>query len=176
MLAPFPKQDELETDENSLKEIAWVKSFIMGLRRIRAERDIAPGKKLNVFVRGGTTTESQWLEENQNYLTSLGRIESIKTTEGEMDDAVMALAGEMTLLVPLADIIDPEEEIKRLNKTIENKEKEKSGLEIKLANKNFVERAPEEVVEGAKQQLADTLSEIETYNKQLESISKLLNK
>ncbi len=176
MLAAFPKPDELETDENSLKEIAWVKSFIMGLRRIRAERDIAPGKKLNVFVRGGTTTESQWLEENQNYLTSLGRIESIKTTEDEMDDAVMALAGEMTLLVPLADFINPEEEIKRLNNTIENKEKEKSGLENKLANKKFVERAPEEVVEGAKQQLADTLSEIETYKKQLESISKLLDK
>ncbi|MBL1142964.1 MAG: valine--tRNA ligase [Proteobacteria bacterium] len=176
MLASFPEKSELETDDNSLKQIAWVKAFIMALRRIRAERDIAPGKKLNVFVRGGSKEETQWLEENQHYLTNLGRIEKINTAEGEMDDAVMALAGEMTLLVPLADIIDPEAEKQRVTNALAGKEKEKASLENQLNNKNFVERAPEEVVEGVKQKLADILNEIKTYQEQLESISKLLNK
>jgi len=176
MLAAFPSRDELDTDKNSLEQIAWVKSFIMALRRIRAERDIAPSKKLNVFIRGGTTLENEWLEEIQNYLTTLGRIESISNAEGEMDDAVIALAGEMTLLVPLADIIDPIAEKKRVTNALEGKEKEKASLENQLNNKNFVERAPADVVEGVKQKLADILNEIKTYQEQLESISKLLNK
>ena len=176
MLEPFPKQDELDNDNNAVEQIEWIKSFIMGIRRIRAERDIAPGKPLSVFVRNGTDKESQWLTEHQPYIKTLGRIESISNAKCEMEDAVMALAGEMTLLVPLADIIDPEEESKRLKNTIAKLEKDKSRLENKLTNKNFVERAPEDVVEGAKQRLADTLNEINTYQEQLKSISRLLNK
>lgn len=176
MLESFPISDELESDSTSIEQIEWVKAFIMSVRRIRAERDIPPGKKLNVFVRNGSDKELIWLDEHKAYITSLGKVETISLAEGEMDDAVMALAGEMTLLVPLADIIDPEEEIKRLNKAIEKREKDISGLESKLANKSFVERAPENVVEGAKQQLTDTLNEIKTYQEQLKSISKLLKK
>ena len=88
----------------------------------------------------------------------------------------MSLAGEMSILIPLADIIDPEAETERLNKTIEKLEKEKDGLERNLGNKNFVERAPKEIVEGAKQRLTDILNEIKTYQDQLVSISKLLDK
>ena len=176
MLESFPKQDELETDNSAVEQIEWIKLFIMGVRRIRAERDISPGKSLNVFVRNGTTDECQWLDENQNYIKTLGRIDSIQSTEEEMDDAVMALAGEMTLLVPLADIIDPEAEKKRLESTIEKLQKEKSGMEGKLNNKSFVERAPADVVEGVKQKLADKVNKIETFETQLKSISKLLEK
>ena len=176
MLQSFPTVDELEIDTTSVEQIEWVKAFIMSVRRIRAERDIAPGKPLNVYVRQGSDKELKWLNEHQDYLTSLAKIETIHSAETDMDDAVMTLAGEMTLLVPLADIIDPEEEIKRLTKAIEKCEKEKASLEGQLANKNFVERAPENVVEGAKQQLADKLNEHNTYQEQLESISKLLNK
>lgn len=176
MLEPFPKPDEFETDNKSVEQIEWIKLYIMGVRRIRAERDISPGKSLNVFVRNGSSNECQWLDEHQNYIKTLGRIDSIQTTEDDMDDAVMALAGEMTLLVPLADIIDPEAERKRIESTIEKLQKEKSGMEGKLNNKSFVERAPDDVVEGVKQKLTDKLNEIETYETQLKSILKLLEK
>ncbi len=176
MLESFPKQDDFEIDDKAAKQIEWVKLFILGVRRIRAERDISPGKSLNVFVRNGTEEESQCLEENKTYIQSLGKIESVSDAEGEMDDAVMALAGEMTMLVPLADIIDPEAEKARIHTLLEKLEKEKTGIENKLENKNFVERAPEDVVEGVKQRLADILNEIKTYQEQLESISKLLKK
>ena len=176
MLESFPKQDDLESDADSAEQIEWIKLFILGVRRIRAERDISPSKSLNVFVRNGTEKELKCLSENQSYIKSLGKIDSISNAEGEMDDAVMALAGEMTLLVPLADIIDPEAEKARIINIIEKLEKEKTGIENKLENKNFVERAPADVVEGVKQRLADILNEINTYQEQLISISKLIDK
>lgn len=176
MLEPFPKQEEFTSDADAVLQIEWVKAFIMGVRRIRAERDISPGKPLNVFVRNGTTDEHQWLNKHQAYMKNLAKIEAISPAESEMDDAVMALAGEMTILVPLADIIDPIAEKKRLGSTIEKLQKEQSGMEGKLNNKSFVERAPAEVVEGVKQKLAEKTNEIKTFETQLQSILKLIDK
>ena len=146
----------------------------MGVRKIRAERDIPPGKELTVSTKGGTRQESEWLNKNELLIKMLGKIEKIVMTKDEMSDAALALAGEMTLLIPLADLINPEDEYNRISKIIEGLEKEKMQLSAKLENKSFVDRAPKDVVDGAKQRLADTLSDIETYQEQLGSISKLL--
>ena len=176
MLQAYPHADDMSTDAEAVKELEWVKTFIMGVRRIRAERDISPGKKLNVFTQGGRADELEWLQQNRLYLTKLGRIENIEKTDKEMDEAVMALVGDMRILVPLADIIDPQAETARLQKTIDKLEQEKAGLDKQLENRNFVERAPANVVEGAKQRQADILGELENYQEQLAKIAKLLVK
>ncbi|MBK68384.1 MAG: valine--tRNA ligase [Legionellales bacterium] len=174
MLESYPSESEFKKDEKADEEIEWIKSFIMGIRRIRSERDIPPGKELIVSTKGGTKKELEWLNKNELVIKMLGKIEKIVPTQDEVSDAALALAGEMTLLVPLADLINPQDEYNRICKMIENLEKEKMQLSAKLENKSFVDRAPKDVVDGAKQRLADTLSDIETYQEQLESISKLL--
>ena len=174
MLESYPSESEFEKDNKADEEIEWIKSFIMGVRKIRSERDIPPGKELTVSTKGGTKQESEWLNKNELLIKMLGKIEKIVITKDEMSDAALALAGEMTLLIPLADLINPEDEYNRISKIIEGLEKEKMQLSAKLENKSFVDRAPKDVVDGAKQRLADTLSDIETYQEQLGSISKLL--
>ena len=174
MLESYPSESEFKKDEKADQEIEWIKSFIMGIRRIRSERDIPPGKELIVSTKGGTKKELEWLNKNELVIKMLGKIEKIVPTQDEVSDAALALAGEMTLLVPLADLINPQDEYNRICKMIENLEKEKKQLSAKLENKSFVDRAPKDVVDGAKQRLADTLSDIETYQEQLGSISKLL--
>ena len=174
MLESYPSESEFKKDEKADQEIEWIKSFIMGIRRIRSERDIPPGKELIVSTKGGTKKELEWLNKNELVIKMLGKIEKIVPTQDEVSDAALALAGEMTLLVPLADLINPQDEYNRICKMIENLEKEKKQLSAKLENKSFVDRAPKDVVDGAKQRLADTLSDIGTYQEQLESISKLL--
>ena len=174
MLESYPSESEFKKDEKADQEIEWIKSFIMGIRRIRSERDIPPGKELTVSTKSGTKKELEWLNKNELVIKMLGKIEKIVPTQDEVSDAALALAGEMTLLVPLADLINPQDEYNRICKMIENLEKEKMQLSAKLENKSFVDRAPKDVVGGAKQRLADTLSDIETYQEQLESISKLL--
>ena len=153
MRQAFPKSDEMLSDAAAVKEIEWLKAFILGVRRIRAERDIAPGKQLPVLFKGGSNDENQWLQANQHYISSLGRIESITKIKDEPEDAVIALAGDMTLLVPLADLIDLEAELIRLEKELDKKKKEIDSIEKKLANKNFTQRAPEEVVNKERNRL-----------------------
>ncbi len=173
MLQTYPRNTDLERHEGSLLAIEWLKSFILGVRRIRAERDISPGKPLAVKTKGGTDQEQEWLNSNQGYIQTLGRVESIEQISQSPDDAVMALAGEMTLLVPLADIIDPAEEKLRIEKEIEKQNKEFIRIQSKLENKSFTDKAPEAVVDKEKSKLAEVETRLDKLKEQLERISKI---
>jgi len=166
MLQTYPGADELVTDEASLKEIEWVKEFILGVRKIRAERDIDPRKSLAVKIKGGTEQEQACLNQNSHYLKDIGRIESITTIDEEPIDAVIALAGNMTLLVPLADLIDPQAELVRLQKEIDKLKDEKERIEKKLGDEKFTTRAPEQVVNKERERLSVIITTSGTLEEQ----------
>ncbi len=173
MLEAYPDSSALTIDKDAADAIDWIKSFILGVRRIRAERDIPPGKPLAVQIKGGSKQEQDWLKEHIHYLNTLARLESVGPTVTDTDDAVIALAGDMTLLVPLENLIDPAVEIERLGKEIEKRAAEKQRLEGKLNNENFVSRAPAEVVDKEKQKLQETLGILEKLNRQMEKMQNL---
>jgi len=173
MKTPYPVVEDIVTDEKSLEAIAWVKAFVLGVRKIRADRVIDPRKSLDVKIKGGSEQEQGWLGQNSHYLKNIGRIESITTIDEEPDDAVIALAGEMTLLVPLADLIDPQAEIARLEKELEKLRKNSDSIAKKLENKNFVDRAPTVVVEKERERLEENNVSIEKLEGQHQRISKL---
>ena len=173
MKMPYPRAEDIATDETSLEAIAWVKAFILGVRRIRAERDIDPRKSLAVKIKGGTEQEQACLNQNSHYLKDIGRIESITAIDEEPDNAVIALAGEMILLVPLVDLIDPQAELARLEKGLEKLRKNSDNIAKKLENKNFVERAPANVVKKERERLAENNVSLEKLEKQYQRISKL---
>ena len=173
MKTSYPEVDDIVTDESSLEAIEWIKAFILGVRKIRAERDIDPRKSLTVKIRGGSEKEKTWLHENSHYLKDLGWIESIEKIDAEPDDAVIALAGEMTLLVPLADLIDPQAEIVRLEKELEKLRKNSDSIARKLENKDFVDHAPTEVVDKEKERLEESNTSIDKLEGQYQRIKKL---
>ena len=173
MKMPYPVVADIKVDESSLEEIEWIKAFILGVRKIRAERDIDPRKSLDVKIKGGSAQEQGWLNQNSHYLKDIGRIESITTIDEAPDDAVIALAGEMTLLVPLADLIDPREELARLEKEMEKLRKNRDNTAKKLENENFVDRAPTEVVEKERQRLDEIEASIKKLEEQYQRIKKL---
>ena len=174
MLQQYPDSAELDTDPDSVEEIAWLKLFILGIRRIRAERDIPPGKPLSIHIKGGSARERSWLSTNTALAKTLGRIESIDDIEQEPENAVVALAGDMTLFVPLADLIDPVEESLRLEKEIHKLDKEIERVSDKLNNKNFIERAPANVVDKERRKLADLQATLEKLQAQHERIKILV--
>jgi valyl-tRNA synthetase len=175
MNQPYPAAStQEECDKSVLIEMSWVKRFILGVRRIRSERDIAPGKPLAVQVMGGSTDEQDWLERNSDYIKTLGKITTIIRVNEASDDTIIALAGNMTILVPLADIIDPKIESARLEKELARLNIDKQRIEGKLNNSNFIDRAPQDVVDKEKQKLEDTLTSITKLEEQHQRIIKLL--
>jgi len=175
MLQPFPDIKEAKFDIEAVREIEWVKAFIMGIRRIRAERDIAPGKKLPVQIKGGTKEEKNYLKNNIRSLQTLGRIESITETEIEPGDAVVTLAGDMALFVPLADLIDLDAELIRQKTELGKRKNEQAILEKKLSNEKFVNRAPKEVVDKERKRMEIIATAIETLEKQVIRVQQIIS-
>ncbi len=175
MLAPYPQADEKKIDEAAEAEITWLQQFIIGVRRIRAEMNIAPGKPLPVLLANLNDTDRRYLADNEAFLKTLARLESITVLESEADapESAVALVGEMKVLIPMAGLIDKDAELARLKKELDKLRKERERLEKKLANDNFVSRAPAEVVEKERKKLEDVLSALTNLEAQHEKIRAL---
>ncbi|RMD69670.1 MAG: valine--tRNA ligase, partial [Gammaproteobacteria bacterium] len=78
MIQPFPAPDPALEDPEAMEEMAWIKRFINGVRSIRGEMDIPPGKPLPLLLQHGTERDRARVEEHRPFLTRLARIASIE--------------------------------------------------------------------------------------------------
>jgi valyl-tRNA synthetase len=175
MLQPYPIADENRIDTTAITEINWVMSFILGVRRIRGEMNIAPGKPLPVLLQNGSDIDQQLVNEFYMYLQKLGRLESIKwlNPDDVPPESAMALIGEMKILIPMAGLIDREAELARLEKEIQKIKNELPRIEGKLSNAAFADKAPPEVIQKEKTKLADLRSSLDNLEHQKTKISAL---
>jgi valyl-tRNA synthetase len=157
MLAPFPCADPGLDDAEAEAEMAWVMQFILGVRRIKGEMDIAPGKPLPVLLQNASDQDVKYLNASRRYLDFLARTESIRVLEPQEQapESAIALVGEMKVLIPMAGLIDKEAELKRLSKEIGKLEADLERTQRKLANTNFVNRAPSAVVQKERDKVTD---------------------
>ena len=129
---------------------------ISAIRNIKASLNIAPSKKINLYVRG-PENETDTIEKNITLLNRLAKIESIKTGIDikKPNQSATAIMKNIELFVPLQGLIDLEQEICRLEKQIEDMHGRLNAINKKLDNKNFVARAPQDVVKHEKNKKYD---------------------
>ncbi len=160
MLQSYPQQDTALIDADAELDIDWVKGVIIGIRNIRGEMDIAPGRTFPVYLRKGDEQDKRRLEQNHAYLMKLAKLSEISWLAAAEDVPVCAtqLYKEMEILVPLADLIDKQAEIGRLEKEIAKLDKGLQAIVGKLSNARFVDNAPAEIVatERERQRAAET--------------------
>ena len=175
MLQPYPQPDEAFVDNAANADIEWLKSFIVGVRNIRGEMNIPPGKALPVLVRNGSDNDKSRLDNNAPFLTQLAKLDSI-TWLSEGDNAPVAatsLVGSMEILVPMAGLIDQEAELKRLTKEIEKLDKDLARIRGKLSNAAFVDKAPADVVAKERAKQAGLEESLQQLKQQEQRISQL---
>ena len=172
---PFPEPENHLIDDDSEKEIDWLKSFILGIRKIRGEMNIPPGKPLACYIKNYSGQDEVYIERSKSILSTIAKLDSINllSQSDEEDESAIALVGEMKILIPLAGLIDKGAEQDRLNKEIEKLIKLKSQFSAKLSNEKFVKGAPEAVVNNEKEKLASTESALKDLKQQLDKISNL---
>ncbi|MHC5177497.1 valine--tRNA ligase [Serratia rhizosphaerae] len=156
MLQPFPAYDTALEDEQALADLEWIKQTIIAVRNIRAEMNIAPSKALEVLLRNANGDAQRRVQDNQNFIARLARLESIALLPaGEKGPvSVTKLVDGAELLIPMAGFIDKDAEIARLTKEMAKLDGEIAAIEGKLANEGFVSRAPEAVVAKERDRLA----------------------
>jgi valyl-tRNA synthetase len=172
MLQPYPKPNEHDIDVQANEDIEWLKVVIEGVRNIRGEMNIPPGKELSILLRNGDDNDRLRLTKNSQYLRKLAKITHIDWLAA--DDAVplaaAALAGELEILVPMAGLIDKDVEITRLNREIGKLESDLTRLQGKLGNAAFVDKAPAAVVAKEQDKMQTQLQALETLQEQLRRI------
>ena len=168
MRQPYPAPAAELRDEAAEAEIAWLQEVILGVRRIRGEMDISPSRPVPVLVRNAGEADAERLRRHEAFLTSLARLESIRQLQAgeEPPECALALAGEMEILVPMAGLVDKEAELARLAKERSRLEGEIQRAEGKLANEDFVGKAPAEVVDKERTKLAEARQALERIAEQ----------
>ncbi|MES9977775.1 MAG: valine--tRNA ligase [Candidatus Thiodiazotropha sp. 6PLUC5] len=175
MNQPFPTSRNSLIDEEAETEMAWVMQFILGIRKIKGEMNISPGKPVPVLLANANDNDQILAERHRPFLDFLAKTQSIEVLgpEDTEPESATALVGEMKVLIPLAGLIDKGAEIKRLEKEITRLQNDADRTEKKLSNPNFVDKAPEAVVQKERDKLADSLKALESLKAQLEMIQQL---
>ncbi|EBA09376.1 valine--tRNA ligase [Sagittula stellata] len=141
-------------DEKADAEMSWVIALIEGVRSARAQMHVPAGLYVPTLVNGMSDDERGAWQRNEVLIKRLARIESMDEVRAFPKGCITIPVGAATLALPLADIIDVAEEKARLEKTLGKLAKELGGLRGRLNNPKFIESAPDEVVEEARDNLA----------------------
>jgi valyl-tRNA synthetase len=175
MLQPYPMTKDYPRDGDAEREIEWIRSFILGVRQIRSGMDIAPSKKIPVLLQNPSAEDLGRAQRHTTYLERLAGLESITplAAGATAPQSATALVGELTLLVPMAGLIDADAEIERLTKKIASIRKDHAKISAKLSNENFVKNAPPEVVAQDRERIADFERQIAALEVQLDRVRKL---
>ncbi len=174
MLEAYPEFEASKVDENVLKQLSFIKELIVDVRNVRAEMKISPSVKLNALLKA-SDQDASVVTANENFIKALANLEDIRIlNDGEEKPlSVTKLAGDSELLIPMAGLINKDEEIARLSKEIDKLHSECSRIEGKLGNEAFVSKAPAQVIDKEKAKLADYQSQLEKLSAQLEQIKAL---
>ena len=175
MTCAFPEFDAELVDANAEEELEWVKTFVIGVRRIRSEMNIAPGKPLPVLLQNASALDIHRYESNEEFVRTLAKLETVTIlgNDEEAPESAPALVGEMKLLIPLAGLIDKDAEIARLNKEIAKIDSNLQKSKAKLDNPSFADKAPQAVVKKEQDRVAEMEQAINQLQEQLDKISAL---
>jgi valyl-tRNA synthetase len=175
MHQPYPEADHGRLDPAATEEMRWVMAVITAVRTLRAERDLAPSRPLAVLLADGSAREHEWMQRHERYLRTLARTESLTwlASGAQVPESAMQLVGALKVLVPLGSLIDRAAELARIAREIDKTEKELAKARAKLANPEFVARAPRAVVEQEQARVRDfetALAKLAAQRAQVEAL------
>ena len=175
LLETLPESSDFAADSEANDEIEWVKTFISGIRQIRGEMEINPGKRLPVKLAESSAADRRRADEHGVYLTALGRLEKIEVVDEAttVSGTATALVGRMRILVPLAGLIDLDAEMTRLTKQRQQAQADLDLCQTKLANSQFIGNAPAAIVTKTQDratELTQKLAQLETQLERLRTI------
>jgi len=175
MRAAYPTAAGMQADSQAEPEMRWVMDFILGVRQIRGEMDIAPSRKLDVLLQNAGEQDIEYLGRNLHYLLRLAGIELPRVLAAGQTAPISAVAllGSMEILVPMAGLIDPAAELERLTKRLRKAELDLHKLDAKLSNGQFARNAPPDIVAKDQQRVAELRTEIAQLSAQTARVTKL---
>lgn len=152
-LQSYPEVDQTLINAELEQQFELIISTIRTIRNLRAEAGIKPGAKVLTILQTPNAREREILLSGQSYIQDLGKVESLTITaaiEQEIEPAIAGVVDTVQVLIPLAGVVDVEALKAKLKKDLSKIEAEAKSLTARLNNPSFIDKAPAEVVQGAK--------------------------
>jgi valyl-tRNA synthetase len=167
MVAAWPKVLG-KKDAKSERQFTAIQEIVTTIRNLRAQYRVEPGKFVNVLLVGDAAA----LAGSADIIKRLARVEDLQISASAVkpEDAASAVVGKTTIYLPLSGIMDVQKEKARLQKELDEARAYIQSLETKLENREFVGKAPAQVVEGMKSKLAEAREKAKTIEDQLSQL------
>jgi valyl-tRNA synthetase len=148
MTAAWPAARSEDLDEAAMAAMTLVQEVVSAIRNIRGELRVPPGRRIDVKLSAGPAS-AELLGRNLGYVETLALAETAEVGSGfeKPPESASALVRDVEIHVPLEGLIDAGAERRRLKKEIDKLDRLLRGLDSKLNQSAFLERAPGEVVE-----------------------------
>ena len=152
--------DSLEYDKD---KVLSLKEVIVAIRTIRSELNVAPTKKISASIAIKNAEDESLFHSLQSMIMALTNLEELKIEINleKPEQSAVGICKNCVVYIPLGDLVDPKEEILKLNKRLKDIESFISGIQTKLSNKAFADKAPEKIVNHEKSKLDDFIIERE---------------
>ena len=173
IVSDWPQHEAALVNADAAAEMNRVIELIGAVRSVRQEMNVPVAAKIPLVFVGGDAAARGRLEANRGLVERLARLSGISLADAAPKGAVQIVHGDAVAALPVADFIDIAAEKTRLEKEQAKAVKEIAGIDRKLANKNFVERAPKEVVEEQHHRRAGYEAELEKLNAALARLKSL---
>ncbi|HTW38929.1 MAG TPA: valine--tRNA ligase [Steroidobacteraceae bacterium] len=176
MLEHYPRAEEFPAAEAAEHEIGWIQAIVRAARQIRGEMGINPAKRIPVVLQGASARDRELLERHRAALERLAGAESVTILEPgrPAPEAATAIVGELSVLVPMAGLIDAAAEAERLGKQLARARNDLGKTRGKLSDESFVRHAPGNVVASERQREAELERTVTGLERQLERVRGLL--
>ena len=143
----FPHAEEAQ-DAAAEAAVEQLKAVVTAARTIRGEMNVKPSREIDLLLQGGGADDRARLADTEFLLRRLAKVGAVTwlAAGDEPPPVSVQMAGEIKVMVPMAGLIDPDAERERLNKEVAKLVRDLRRVESKLANGNFVAKAPAAVV------------------------------
>ena len=175
VVATYPTVHPEQMDEKAAEEMEFLMDFIRSVRTVRNEMNTPLSKPINIIAKVSDAAHYAILKENESYIARFSNPEEFVYGEDveAPSDAVTSVITGAEIYLPLAGLINIEDEIARLEKEAEKLQQEVDRVEKKLSNEKFVAKAPEAVVEAERAKGADYQAQREAVLERIAALKKI---
>ena len=132
--------------------------------------NVPAGAKIQLLIKDADEYTQNFIEGFEDILKAMARLESVEFTDSAPKGSIQTIVEPVTLILPIADIVDLDAERERLKKRIEKLESDINKISQKLDNKKFIENAPEELITEQKTLVAEKQAAREKLSSALEQL------
>jgi len=164
LTSSWPVYPEALYSEAANKEMDWMIRFISEIRSVRADMNVPAGAKIKLLVKDSSDVTKDRLQRYDEVIRRMARLEAIELVSTAPRGAIQTVLDEATLIMPIADIIDLDQERARLKREIEKLSNYIKSIDQKLSNEQFVTNAPPEIIEDQRTKRSESEAALKKFS------------